>query len=173
MKRSLLALAVASLVFAAAASAKSIASFGGCEFNTPLALGHIYGQTFKPTFSVVKKVRFVLFGEESSSEDTMFLVVLKTQGGAIIATSDDEILAAGTSHDDAVAGDAVTFKFHRGGKVTPGQIYVLELVRIGGTAPIWGCVTDNAYPDGVLLYDGAYNMGWDFEFGVKGSVPAK
>lgn len=173
MKRTLLALALASLVVAAAASAKPINSFGGCEFNTPLVLGHIYGQTFVPTFSVLKKVRLVLYGEESSSEDTMFYLVLKTRAGAIVAASEYAVLEAGTCHEDAVSGDALTFTFPRGTRVNPGQTYDLEIVRVGGTAPIRACVTDNAYPGGVLLYDGAFNMGWDFEFGVKGSGPAK
>ena len=87
MKRSLLALAVASLVFAAAASAEPINSFGGCEFNTSLERDHIHGQTFTSTFPVLKKVRLVLFGEESSSEDTMFQLMLETRGGAIVTVA--------------------------------------------------------------------------------------
>jgi hypothetical protein len=173
MKRSLLALAVASLVFAAAASAKPIANFGGCGYNTPLEPGSIYAQTFKPTFSVLKKARFVLFGSESSSEDTMFMMVLKTPVGATVATSDYEILAAGTSHDDAAAGDALTFTFQRSARVTPGVSYVLELVRVGGTSPIWACTTFQSYADGVMLTNGAWQMDWDLEFGVKGSGPGK
>jgi len=173
MKRTLLALTAASLVFAVPANAKPINSFGGCELNTLLAQDHTYGQTFIPTFSVLKKVRLVLFGEESSSEDTMFQLVLKTRGGVFIAASEYAVLEAGTSYDDAVSGDALTFTFAHDAMVTPGQTYDLEIVRIGGTAPIRACVTNNAYADGVLLYDDAFNMGLDFEFAMKGSGPAK
>jgi len=169
----MLALAAPLLVLAVSVSARPISNFGGCGYNMALEPGHVYGQTFKPTFSVLNKVRFVLFGDEASSEDTMFQVVLKSQGGSIISASDYGVLVAGTSHDDAVSGDAVTFTFPRDARVTPGQTYELELVRIGGTSPIRACTTFQSYPDGVLLYDGAYNMDWDFEFGLKGGGPPK
>jgi len=173
MKRAVLALAAASLVLAVPASAKSVSNFGGCQANTPLQLGAVYGQTFKPTFSILKKVRFVLFGTESSSEDTMFQVVLRNQAGDFIAASDYEILAAGTDHDDAMSGDALTFTFLPGVRVNPRLTYELELVRIGSTAPIYACTTFQSYADGVMLYNGAWQMDWDLEFGVKGGGPAK
>jgi hypothetical protein len=173
MKRSLLALAVASLVVAAAAGAKPVNNFGGCEYNTALNPGESYAQTFKPTFSVLKRARFVLFGDEASSEDTMFQLILRNQAGQFVAASDYATLAAGTSHDDAVSGDALTFTFSRGVRVTPGQTYQLELSRSSGTAPVRVCETFQSYNDGVFLWQTWPQMDWDLEFGVKGSGPGK
>ena len=173
MKRSLLALAVASLVFGVAASAKPVTNFGGCQVNTLMDPAATYAQTFKPTFSVLKKARFVLFGEESSSEDTMFQLVLTNQAGEFVAASDYAILAAGTSHDDAASGDALTFTFARGVRVKPGQTYQLELVRSSGSAPIRVCETFRSYDDGVFLWNTWPQMDWDLEFGLKGSGPGK
>ena len=173
MKQAYLTMIAASLVLAVPASAKPVSNFGGCGYNTQLLPEASYGQTFKPTFSVLKNVRVVLFNEEPSSVDTMFQVVLKTQAGAFVAASDYAILAAGTDHDDAVSGDALTFTFPGGIRVTAGQTYELELVRIDGTSPIRACTTYQAYADGVMLYNGAWQMDWDLEFGAKGSGSPK
>ena len=173
MKRSLLALAVASVVFAVAASAKPVSNFGGCGYSTSFNPAESYAQTFKPTFSVLKKARFALFGDESSSEDTMFQLVLTNQAGEFVAASDYAILAAGTSHDDAASGDALTFTFSRGVRVTPGQTYQLELMRHSGTAPIRICETYRSYGDGWFLWQTWPQMDWDLEFGLKGTGPGK
>ena len=173
MKRSLLALAVASLVFAVAASAKPVSNFGGCKYNTLMNPAESYAQTFKPTFSVLRKARFVLYGEESSTEDTMFQLVLTNQAGEFVAASDYAILAAGTTQDDAASRDALTFTFSRGVKVTPGQTYTLELMRSSGSAPIRACETFRSYDNGVFLWQTWPQMDWDLEFGVKGTGPGK
>lgn len=157
------------LLFAASIEAKPITSLSGCEYTTFINPGATYAQTFKPTFSVLRKVRFALFEAYEPYGDVTYRVILKDQSGTPVAVSGNGVLSGGTSHDDAASGDTVTFTFVGKVRVVPGQTYTLELERSSGESDAWGCTSFNAYPDGTLLYNGAMNVDWDFDFAATGS----
>ena len=184
MRRKLIAAATAAVltVFAGEASAAKPIDYAGkgCLYRTYFNPSFTYAQTFKANFSVLRWARFVLFEVAPADDDVTFVVNLRSSGG-IIATSLGGVLAAGTSYDDAVAGDAVTFTFERGAEVTPGQSYTLELVRVNGDSPVWACeVRDwpaqgyvDGYADGYFLWNGNMQAEYDLEFAVKGTGPPK
>ena len=157
------------LLFAASIDAKPINSLEGCAYTTFLSPTASYAQTFRPTFSVLRKVRFALFEAYEPYGDVTFRVVLKDQSGTTVAASAGGVLTGSTGFDDAGSGDAVTFTFAGGVRVTPGRTYTLELERIGDGPDAWACTSLNAYLDGTLLYNGAPNLDWDFDFAASGS----
>jgi len=157
------------LLFAASIDAKPINSLEGCAYTTFLSPTASYAQTFRPTFSVLRKVRFALFEAYEPYGDVTFRVVLKDQSGTTVAASAGGVLTGSTGFDDAASGDAVTFTFAGGVRVTPGRTYTLELERIGDGPDAWACTSLNAYLDGTLLYNGAPNLDWDFDFAASGS----
>jgi hypothetical protein len=166
--------AAALLLPAVAVDARTtISNFGACAANTLLSPGATYAQTFMPTFSGLKSVRLVLFESDPPYDDVVFQVILKDQDGVTVGVSDYGVLAAGTSYDDAVTGQTVTFTFRGVEKVVSGQAYELELLKISGTSAVRACVSADTYADGYLLYNGAPNLGWDFEFGAAGVGPPK
>jgi len=161
-------MAAALTVLAASAAAKPIHRWTvaeGCAMNTGLTAANVAAQTFKPTFSFLKQAQFVLFGTEA--EDLVFMVNLRDSNG-VLATSDYAVLSAGTSHEDAVAGAAVTFKFAGGVRVTPGQSYKLELVRVSGASEARLCVGAEIYADGYLFIGENMQAAYDAEFAVIG-----
>jgi len=121
------------LLFAASIDAKPINSLEGCAYTTFLSPTASYAQTFRPTFSVLRKVRFALFEAYEPYGDVTFRVVLKDQSGTTVAASADGVLTGSTGFDDAASGDAVTFTFAGGVRVTPGRTYTLELERTTST----------------------------------------
>lgn len=168
MSRKLVATATAAALAmcAASAGAKPINNVGeGCALNMGLDATTVASQTFKPTFSFIKRVEFVLFGTEA--EDLVFAVNLRDSSG-VLATSDYAVLPAGTSYEDAVAGDALVFKFAGGVRVSPGQTYRLELVRVSGASDARLCVGTELYADGALFVGDNMQAAYDAEFAATG-----
>lgn len=160
------ATAAALTVLAGSAAAKPINYAGeGCAFNIGLGATTVASQTFKPTFSFIKQVKFVLFGTDA--EDLVFAVNLRDSSG-VLATSDYGVLSAGTSYEDAVAGDALVFKFAGGVRVSPGQAYRLELVRISGASDARLCIGAELYADGALFVGDNMQAAYDAEFAATG-----
>jgi hypothetical protein len=170
------AVAAALIVSVANAAPRAINYVGqGCVYTTyliPGPEGPAYAQTFKPTFSVLRKVSFVLFQVDPADEDVTFVVNLRNSSG-IIATSLGGVLATGTSYEDAVEGEFVTFTFERGARVTPGQSYRLELVRVSGDTDVWACTGPDFYANGYMVVNEDVQAGIDMEFSAKGSGPPK
>jgi hypothetical protein len=161
------------LLLAATIDAKPINNLEGCAYTTYLSPGATYAQSFKPTFSVLRRVSFALFEAYEPYGDVTYRVILRDQSGVQVASSEDGVLLGSTSQDDAASGDAVNFTFPGGARVTPGQAYILEFARISGGSDAWACTSFNSYADGTLFYNGAPNMDWDFVFAAWGGGPPK
>jgi hypothetical protein len=152
----------------------------GCLVRTYMNPASTYGQTFKPTFSVLRQVRFALFEEAPADGDVTFVVNLRDNSG-ILATSLGGVLTPDTSFEDAERGEFVTLVFDGGAPVTPGQTYTLELVPVSGDAPVWACLVDDwpdggfldGYADGYFFWDDNVQAGKDMAFAAKGSGPPK
>lgn len=182
MKREFVVAAIAAIlvVSAAEAGAKPINYIGaGCAYRTLVNSSFTYEQSFRATFSVLRKARFVLFGASpATDEDVTFVIQLKNSDGTqILDTSLGGVLSAGTSFEDAQAGEAVTFTFDGGAQVIPGQSYRLELVRVSGDSSVYACEVQDppqeGYDEGFFFWEGNQQQAYDLEFAVKGSGPPK
>jgi len=175
------AVAAALIVSVADAAPRPINYVGtGCLIRTSMSPGNTYAQTFKPTFSVLRQVRFVLYEVDPADGDVTFVVNLRDSSG-IVATSLGGVVTPGTNFEDAERGEFVTFVFDGGAPVTPGQSYSLELVRVSGDAPVWACLVNDwpdggfldGYADGYFLCNDNVQAGSDMAFAVKGSGPSR
>ena len=175
MRGKLIAAAAAAVLIVSVADAapRPINYVGrGCVYTSHMIPETAFAQTFKPTFSVLRQVRFVLFQVDPADEDVTFVVNLRDSSG-IIATSLGGMLATGTSYEDAVEGEFVTFTFERGARVTPGQSYRLELVRVSGDTDVWACTGPDFYANGFMVVNENVQAGIDMEFSAKGSGPPR
>jgi hypothetical protein len=150
----------------------------GCELNTPLDTSSpmqtqiTQSQTFKPVFSFLRRVQFVLFRTDLSRETLRFVVNLRDGYGQLIATSNEDQLSARTGYDDAAQGDSVVFVFRGRVSVDPGQSYQLELERVNvvSEAVVAAvCLLPDTYADGYWLWGSNMQAGYDMEFAATGS----
>lgn len=180
MRKSLISAAVAAvlIVIGTSADAKPTSVLGnGCVYSSEVDLTHdvlkLQKQTFKPTFSVLKKVKLVLYQYDTTFEDGIFYVTLYTGASSLVAYSDYAVLSAGTSYDDAARGEAVTFSFANGVAVVPGQTYRLELSHYQGTTTTYICYGYELYADGDYFYGLTISPNEDLEFAVTGGGKPK
>lgn len=154
------------------ANAKPIKYLGqGCAYTILINPGMPYTQSFKPTFSILKKAELALFNYSTAgAEDKMFYVDLHDNVQGFVARSETATLSADTSYDDAISGGTVTFTFGGGVAVRPGDIYYLHLYTINNEQlDAWLCYGPNFYPDGFFFY----SPSGDMEFAVFGTGPGK
>ena len=172
-KQMLATVAVAALiVFAQSATARPIdVTRNGCGLNAPITSGSYVRQDFKPTFSVLRKAKVVVYNYWTFGTADM-RVDLYDGSGEFLASSSTEAVVEVTLAD-AQAGQTVVFSFGGGVAVTPGSAYQLRLLQVSGDGLPGICYALNTYPDGYLWFGiNGYNT-YDLEFAVSGGGKPK
>lgn len=176
-QKTLIAVTAAALILISqSATAKPMDFIGnGClyQFNFTSSFAYL-GQTFTPTFSALKKAKFVVYQTYTYGTVKYFHVDLHDATGTWMATSTTAMLDTDVTIAEAQRGEALVFSFGGGIAVTPGTTYQLRLIpEQGANTGFAVCTGFNLYPDG-YMFDNLYT--WptdDMEFALAGGGKPK
>jgi len=173
LKSLITAVAAAVLAVAAvSADAKPIdVTRNGCGLQGLPTPGSYVRQDFKPTFSVLKKAKFVVYNYYTFGTAYMRVDLHDSSGGFVASSSTEAVVEV--TLPDAQAGQTVVFSFAGGVAVSPGTTYQLRLLQESGDGLAAICYAANTYPYGYMWFGTTPYENNDLEFGVSGGGKPK